>query len=133
MTKLVFTASLCLVMGSAAAAQPAPPTPVAPAPVQTSEAFRTRAAQVVELLNGQRAPQDFFFQGFEQRLPVAQLNRVLAQVRRRYGAAVGVSAIESSSPNAGIITVDMENGQLRLRLEVSEVSPHPVDTLLLAR
>lgn len=94
--------------------------PAAPA----SDALRTRADQVVELLNGKRAAEDFFAAG--SGFKAEQVGRVQTMVRERFGAAVRVTAIEAHTPESGVVTLEMEQGQLRLRLGVETAPPHGV-------
>lgn len=121
-------ASALTLYASTGAAQPDPaaratPGTAARQPVQASDALRMRAEQMPDLFNGKRALKDFFVPD----IPADQFNRVIAQVRERMGAALSVSDLTAVTPNNGLVTVQYERGQRRMRLRVTDDAPHLVD------
>jgi beta-lactamase class A len=108
-----------------------PPQPAAPAAPQPSAELRAAAQRVVGLLRGQVQPADLFAAPFRAQVPDAQINGVVQQFTAQYGAVQGLSGIEPSSAQAGVIHVRYARAIVHMQLAIEPAAPHRISGLLL--
>ena len=118
--------ALLILAVAPALAQPAPP-----AARQPSAELRGAAARVVALLKGEAQPADLFAAPFRAQVPDAQIRGVVQQFIAQYGAVRGLSGIEPSSAQAGVIHVRYERAIVHLQLAIEPNPPHRISGLLL--
>jgi hypothetical protein len=134
MSKFITLAAATLAMvaactGTTVAAPPAaaPPAGSTPAPTaKPSPALVQRAAQLVQLINGQTGPDQVFHPAFLAQVPAERLARIAGAVRSNYGSAIGVARIEAATPNSGTIYINLENSQVPIKLLLADQAPHLV-------
>lgn len=108
-----------------AAAQSAETAPAA----QT--AFERRAAQLVDLINGAAAYEDYFDAGFEAAVPEAQFKALSASLIAQYGKAVAVEKLDSKNGRGGSLSLRFEKGVAAVLLEVGTAADERVSGLRL--
>jgi hypothetical protein len=125
-----FFGAAALAVTAVAAAQGTQSTP--PATVteaQPSAILTQRATEMVELINGQRTPEQIFAADLLGRTPPARITRVVEALREQLGNAVRVTKISAESPNSGTATIELERGSLNVQLGLAAEAPHLISTM----
>lgn len=108
-------ASMITLPGTAALAQQAPEV------AKTADtAFDRRAAQLVDLLAGRLAFDDYFDPSFQAALPEAQFRAINASLIAQYGQPVAVDRATSADGRSGTVLLRFEKGVGTVALEVGQ-------------
>jgi beta-lactamase class A len=99
---------------------------------EPSPAFSARAGQLVEVLNGDTAPELFFSPAFLAQVPPERMKGVSAQLKSSFGSARETLRTEASSATAGTVFVRFERAVVRLQMAIEAQPPHRVEGLLVA-
>ena len=102
----------------------------AAAEVQPSSALRSRAEQLVALINGQADPRDLFAPEALVKAPAERWTALASTIRQRRGNALGVARIEADRPNAGRVFIDFPDSQFSVKIRVQDSAPHLIDGLM---
>ena len=84
----------------------------------TTTGFDRRAAQLVELLNGEVAFADYFDPTFQAALPEAQFKAMTASLIAQYGKPIAVETAVSKDGRSGSLSLRFEKGVAAVMLDV---------------
>jgi len=124
---------LTAILLAVTAALPCPAPALAQAEPQATAAnetaFDMRAGQLVALLNGQLAYNDYFAPKFQQAVSEAQFRGIAANLVAQYGAVVALDAVETSDGRTGTVKLRFEKGTGTIALSVLPGGDRRVDGL----
>jgi beta-lactamase class A len=99
---------------------------------EPSAAFKARAAELVELLNGKTDPAKFFSPAFLRQVPAAQVSGIAEQLRTGHGAALAITRIEARNATSGSVFVELERAAVQMEMVIGAAPPHLVEGLVIA-
>lgn len=89
-----------------------------------------RSNQLIDMLNGKVALEDYFTASFLTAVPPAQINAISASLLAQYGKALRVTKIERRGPNGAVLTVEFERALGTIEITVEPSAPNKVAGLL---
>lgn len=129
MTKAVELCLLCaaaVMMPEAAQSQA-----VAQQATEASAPLQMRVAELVAILDGRGAYDQFFSDEFQRQVPKAQFDAISAQLKTALGPIVGVQSVSPVSPHGATVVIAFRDGTATMRIAVDSAAPHRVEGLLI--
>ncbi|MBN8845340.1 MAG: serine hydrolase [Sphingomonadales bacterium] len=120
---LVAAATLAMLVPVGALAQTAPNPSDAP---KTATDFGLRAAQLVDVINGNIAFSAYFAPSFQAAIPEAQFRAMCDGLIAQYGRAVAVEAAVSGDGQSGTLRLRLEKGAASVILDVAKAPDNRV-------
>lgn len=120
MRKAIMAAALAWTGMAGARQQPATSAP-APSP-----ALRTRAAELIAILNGGGDLKATLSPEILAAVPEPQFRAIAAQLNASMGKAVAIASVEPSAPDRGLVTVRYERGEAKLGTAVAAAAPNQI-------
>lgn len=128
MRKLLAVALLIAAPG-AAQDQTAPAAPAQPAVAST--ALKTRAAELIPLLNGGGDSAALFAPAFLEKVPDAKLRAITKQLSDGLGKAMSIASIDAVKPEAARIRIAYERGVVSMNLAIDPAAGNRIAGLLI--
>jgi beta-lactamase class A len=92
--------------------------------------LQARADAVVALLRGEGDPVEMFTAEFLAQVPAAQLRTIARQLVAQYGAVQGLERLDVTSPQSGVMHVNLERATLHIQIAVAPQPPGRIAGLL---
>lgn len=99
----------------------------------SATALKTRAAALIEVINGNGTPTTSFSPAFMAAVPQAKLTAINAQLRDQLGPAQTVISINPEGVYAAVVDIGFARGTATMRLVVDAAPPHLVTGLLITK
>lgn len=97
---------------------------------QPDAGLRSRADQLVALVNGEAEIEAMFTAEFLAQVPAAQVRAIGETLRTQYGRARAVERIEATSATTAAVLIDAERATLAMNLAIQPQAPHLIEGLL---
>ena len=97
---------------------------------EASPELRTRAAQVVALVQGNANPAEMFTTEFLAQVPETQVRNVARQLVAQYGAAQRVAGLEPQSATSAVVHYAFERAIVHMQIIIQPQAPHHIAGLL---
>jgi beta-lactamase class A len=99
-------------------------------PQVTTTPLDERIEQIIPILKGEAAPEDYFDPTFFVAVPKAQLDSIMQSFSAQYGQPLKVLNVDKKSASGAALTVDFEKAVGTFNINITPVTPHKVNGLL---
>jgi beta-lactamase class A len=104
--------------------------PASTAQATIASPFDLRTRQLVAVLNGEMAVEEYFTSSFLAAVPPAQFKAISDSFTAQYGKALAIAAIQRNGPNSATLQVEYEKAIATIDLTVEPSTPNKVAGLL---
>lgn len=104
--------------------------PVSTAQATIASPFDIRTGQLVAVLNGEMAVEEYFTPSFLTAVSPAQFKAISDSFTAQYGKALAIAAIQRNGPNSATLQVEYEKAIATIDLTIEPSAPHKVAGIL---